>query len=131
MFKLKLLKGITEIDRDIGKLETPHERITTRTYLFMTMALIGVIIIFWNIIRSNQVDAQRECKERDRLSNIKIDRQQIEIDSLILKNIEYRFEGDSIRYRLFEVEKEMYENRVETINQKKVLIKKAKQFLKK
>lgn len=127
MFRKRLLRGFTEINSDISKLETPHERITTRTYLVMTLGLIGVVIIFWNIIRADQADIRAECKERNRTNNIKIDRQQIEIDSLKLK---YRIDVDSLRYRIFEVEKEMYENRLETIKQKKILINKAKEFLK-
>lgn len=128
MFRQKILKGIADINGDIGKLATPYERINARTNYVWTLALIGVIIIFWNIHRNDQNEAARECKERDRLSNIKIDRQQIQIDSLRLK---YLIDVDSLKYRIFELEKEMYVNRLETINQKKVLIKRAKQFLKK
>lgn len=133
MFRKRLLRGLTEINSDIGKLETPRERINMRTNYLWLLALIGVIIVFWNIIRSDQEEAARKCEERDRLSNIKSDKQQIEIGRLQIKmdsiELKSRIVADSLKYRIFEVEMEVNANRRETIHQQKTLIKRANQFL--
>lgn len=127
MFKKTLLKGLGEINTDIGNLKTPQERNHARTYLMIVLILITVVSVFWNIIRNDQkekvkyletrmAELSAECKERDRRNEI--------------EKYRNRFEMDSLKQAIFDVVKEMYENRLETVTQKKILIKKAKAFLK-
>lgn len=123
-----LTDRLGDINKDIGALKTPHERLAFRTYFFIVVLLATVVLLMWKIISNDQkdkvadlreqmIELKNECRIKNRQDSIQIER--------------LRYYVDSLRTNLYDVVKEMYENRLETVNQRKLLIKNAKELLKK
>lgn len=116
MFKLKpLFKAIGEL---------PPER---RVNIYAVLMLAGVVYFLWNIDRSDQKenksdlrkemsDVKSECKEEKKMLEAKVYRLETKLDSLIQKELE---KAEKVR-----------NDKTETVEQLKALIKKQKEILK-
>lgn len=124
--KLPILKAIGELP--------PRERLIFLLPISAVMTLTGVVVIFWNIIQSDQKEKDgnyKDQRQEDRLDcNEKIRRDSIRIVRLEIANEKHIEREDSLTRALYLVERDTYENRIETIKQKRILIRKAKDLLK-
>lgn len=121
-------RGLANIDGDIGKLETPHERITFRTYFSITVLSAVIIFLMVKIILNDQkdkvndlreqmVEFKTECRRKSKQDSIEIEKLKVNVDSF--------------RTAFYGVVKEMYENRLETVKQNDLEKKHLKELLKK
>lgn len=124
--KLPILKAIGELP--------PRERLIFLLPISAVMTLAGVVIIFWNIIQSDQKEKDGNYKDQrkeDRLDcSEKIRRDSIRIVILEIANEKHIQREDSLMRAFYLLERDMYENRVETNRQKRILIRKTKDLLK-
>lgn len=113
--------------KTLGELP-PERRMNFLLLLSAVSVLAMVIVFFWKIINADQRDKVSDIRQQFSESKTEYNKR-IREDSIKIEHLEQKV--DSLTRAVYIIEKEMYENRLETINQKKLLIKRAKDFLKK
>lgn len=116
----------TPILKALGELP-PERRLNVMQPIFAVIALATVIPFMWKIISDDRRDKDRSYELQ--LKEVKADCKERDINNQAVR-INMQYQIDSLKVAIFSISKEMYENRLETINQQRELIKKQKEILK-